>query len=70
MRSDTIRKGFQRTPHRALLRACGLKDEDIMQCGPSKQEIERMREMRDLSDWKRTGEDISRPACEYEKVTT
>jgi dihydroxy-acid dehydratase len=29
MRSDTIRKGFQRTPHRALLRACGLKDEDM-----------------------------------------
>ncbi|MDD5011315.1 MAG: dihydroxy-acid dehydratase, partial [Phycisphaerae bacterium] len=29
MRSDTIRKGFQRTPHRSLLRACGLKDEDM-----------------------------------------
>ena len=24
-----IRKGFQRTPHRALLRATGLKDEDM-----------------------------------------
>jgi len=29
MKSDTIKKGFQRTPHRALLRACGLKDEDM-----------------------------------------
>jgi len=29
MKSDTVKKGFQRAPHRALLRACGLKDEDI-----------------------------------------
>ncbi len=29
MKSDMVRKGFQRTPHRALLRATGLKDEDM-----------------------------------------
>ncbi len=29
MRSDTIKKGFERAPHRALLHACGVKDEDI-----------------------------------------
>jgi len=29
MRSDTIKKGFQRSPHRGLLRACGLSDADI-----------------------------------------
>ena len=29
MLSDTIKKGFQRAPHRGLLRACGLTDEDI-----------------------------------------
>jgi len=29
MRSDTIKRGFQRAPHRALLRACGLSDADI-----------------------------------------
>jgi dihydroxy-acid dehydratase len=29
MRSDTIKKGLQRAPHRALLHACGLSDEDI-----------------------------------------
>ena len=29
MRSDTVKKGFQRAPHRALLRACGLNDGDI-----------------------------------------
>jgi len=29
MRSDTIKKGFQRAPHRGLLRACGLTDADI-----------------------------------------
>jgi dihydroxy-acid dehydratase len=29
MRSDTVKEGFQRAPHRALLRACGLKDNDI-----------------------------------------
>ncbi|MFC1739459.1 dihydroxy-acid dehydratase [Planctomycetota bacterium] len=29
MRSDTVKKGFQRAPHRGLLRACGLTDKDI-----------------------------------------
>jgi len=29
MNSDIVKKGFQRTPHRSLLRACGLKDADI-----------------------------------------
>jgi len=29
MRSDTIKKGFQKAPHRGLLRACGLKDQDF-----------------------------------------
>ncbi|HOL30909.1 MAG TPA: dihydroxy-acid dehydratase [Anaerohalosphaeraceae bacterium] len=29
MNSDRIKKGFQRAPHRALLRACGLKTEDM-----------------------------------------
>ncbi|MFQ6035586.1 MAG: dihydroxy-acid dehydratase [Sedimentisphaerales bacterium] len=29
MRSDTIKKGFQRAPHRGLLHACGLSDTDI-----------------------------------------
>ncbi len=29
MLSDTVKKGFQRAPHRGLLRACGLKDDDI-----------------------------------------
>lgn len=29
MRSDTVKKGFQRAPHRALLHACGLSDGDI-----------------------------------------
>ena len=29
MRSDTVKKGFQRAPHRALLRACGLSASDI-----------------------------------------
>lgn len=29
MRSDTVKKGFERAPHRALLHACGLNDEDI-----------------------------------------
>ncbi len=29
MRSDTVKKGFQRAPHRALLHACGLSDSDI-----------------------------------------
>jgi len=29
MRSDTVKKGFQRAPHRGLLYACGLGDADI-----------------------------------------
>ena len=29
MRSDIIKKGFERAPHRSLLRACGLKKEDF-----------------------------------------
>ncbi|MGQ9590139.1 MAG: dihydroxy-acid dehydratase [Planctomycetota bacterium] len=29
MRSDTIKRGFQRAPHRALLKACGVTDEDM-----------------------------------------
>ncbi|MHC4509146.1 MAG: dihydroxy-acid dehydratase [Planctomycetota bacterium] len=29
MRSDTVKKGFQRAPHRGLLHACGLNDSDI-----------------------------------------
>ncbi|MFB0553011.1 MAG: dihydroxy-acid dehydratase [Phycisphaerae bacterium] len=29
MKSDTVKKGFERAPHRGLLRACGLKDADI-----------------------------------------
>ncbi|MCD6394019.1 MAG: dihydroxy-acid dehydratase, partial [Planctomycetes bacterium] len=29
MRSDIVKEGFQRAPHRALLRACGLGDGDI-----------------------------------------
>ncbi len=29
MRSDTIKKGVQRAPHRSLLRACGLTDSEI-----------------------------------------
>ena len=29
MRSDIVKKGFERAPHRSLLRACGLSDEDF-----------------------------------------
>ncbi|ADC90018.1 dihydroxy-acid dehydratase [Thermocrinis albus DSM 14484] len=29
MRSDKVKKGVERAPHRALLRACGLTDEDM-----------------------------------------
>jgi len=29
VRSDTIKKGYERAPHRSLLRAVGLKDEDF-----------------------------------------
>jgi dihydroxy-acid dehydratase len=29
MRSDTVKKGFQRAPHRGLLYACGLKKSDV-----------------------------------------
>ena len=29
MRSDTVKKGVERTPHRALLKAVGVTDEDL-----------------------------------------
>ncbi len=29
MLSDTVKKGFERAPHRSLLKACGLKDKDF-----------------------------------------
>jgi dihydroxy-acid dehydratase len=29
MRSDTIKKGFERAPHRSLLKACGVRDDDF-----------------------------------------
>ena len=29
MRSDTVKKGYEKAPHRALLRATGLQDEDF-----------------------------------------
>ena len=29
MNSDNIKEGVQRAPHRSLLRACGLKDDDF-----------------------------------------
>ncbi|HML05367.1 MAG TPA: dihydroxy-acid dehydratase, partial [Methanobacterium sp.] len=29
MRSDSIKKGLQRAPHRSLLRACGVTDEEM-----------------------------------------
>ena len=29
MKSDNIKKGIQRAPHRSLLRACGLGDNDF-----------------------------------------
>ncbi len=29
MRSDTIKKGYERAPHRGLLRACGIQEEDF-----------------------------------------
>ena len=29
MRSDEVKKGYSRAPHRSLLRATGLKDEDF-----------------------------------------
>ncbi|MFQ5769111.1 MAG: dihydroxy-acid dehydratase [bacterium] len=32
MRSDVIKKGFERAPHRSLLKACGVQDEDF--CKP------------------------------------
>jgi len=31
MRSDTVKKGFERAPHRGLLKACGIKNKDISQ---------------------------------------
>ena len=29
MKSDIVKKGYTKTPHRSLLRATGLKDEDF-----------------------------------------
>ena len=29
MKSDTVKRGIQRAPHRSLLRACGLTDDDF-----------------------------------------
>ena len=29
LRSDEVKKGYSRAPHRSLLRATGLKDEDF-----------------------------------------
>ena len=29
MNSDSVKKGIQRAPHRGLLRACGVKSEDL-----------------------------------------
>ena len=29
MISDKVKKGYEKTPHRSLLRATGLKDEDF-----------------------------------------
>ncbi|HML05492.1 MAG TPA: dihydroxy-acid dehydratase, partial [Methanobacterium sp.] len=29
MRSDSIKKGLQRAPHRSLLRACGVTDQEM-----------------------------------------
>ena len=29
MLSDTIKSGLERAPHRSLLKACGLKKEDV-----------------------------------------
>lgn len=29
MRSDAVKKGFERAPHRSLLKACGVKKEDL-----------------------------------------
>ena len=29
MKSDMVKKGFQRSPHRGLMHACGLSDSDI-----------------------------------------
>ncbi len=29
MRSDIVKKGFERAPHRSLLKACGVTDEDM-----------------------------------------
>jgi len=29
MHSDTVKKGFERAPHRSLLKACGVKDRDM-----------------------------------------
>ena len=29
MRSDKVKEGFERAPHRSLLRACGVRKEDM-----------------------------------------
>ncbi|MBW6458718.1 MAG: dihydroxy-acid dehydratase, partial [FCB group bacterium] len=29
MRSDKVKKGFERAPHRSLLRACGIGESDM-----------------------------------------
>ncbi|MEO2241309.1 MAG: dihydroxy-acid dehydratase [Euryarchaeota archaeon] len=34
MRSDEVRRGLERAPHRSLLRACGLTDEELEGDGP------------------------------------
>ncbi len=34
MRSDGVRRGLERAPHRSLLRACGLTDEELEGDGP------------------------------------
>ena len=34
MKSDSVKKGIQRAPHRSLLRACGHDDEDFKKQAP------------------------------------
>src|SRR3990172_8528155 len=29
MRSDSVKKGYERAPHRSLFKACGLTDEEL-----------------------------------------
>ena len=47
MRSDAVKKGLQRAPHRMLFKACGLTDEEIARCGWALNETNerRIREM-------------------------